>query len=233
MARSGQVCIAASRVYVQKSIAKEFIERYRQKMLYAVKSMGDPEDPNVAYGPLVDKISFERVKGMLERAKGEAELVVGGGTISNSGCFIEPTVFINPKPGAEIVTDEVFGPVSVIDTFETEEEVLAKVNDTEFGLMAGVFTRDITRALRVSSKFESGVVGINCVSYVSILQVVFPRSRLLMVSGQYTSSPRWIQGFRNWARVRIRGSLPAKPTWIGNTLTKRRSYEHIRNQRRY
>ncbi|EGX95798.1 aldehyde dehydrogenase X [Cordyceps militaris CM01] len=166
MARSGQVCIAASRVYVQKSIAKEFIQRYQQKMLDAAKSMGDPEDPNVAYGPLVDKISFERVKGMLERAKDQAELVVGGGVIGNSGCFIEPTVFVNPKPGAEIVTDEVFGPVSVIDTFETEEEVLAKANDTEFGLMAGVFTRDITRALRVSSKFESGVVGINCVSYV-------------------------------------------------------------------
>ncbi|KAH7012806.1 aldehyde dehydrogenase domain-containing protein [Ilyonectria destructans] len=167
MARSGQVCIAASRVYVQESIADEFIAKYIQKMREAVNNMGDPEDPNVAYGPLVDKISFERVKGMIERAKGEAELVVGGSCIGETGCFIEPTVFVNPRPAAEILTDEVFGPVSVVTTFETEDEVLAKANDTEFGLMSGVFTRDITRALRVSSKLESGVVGINCISYIN------------------------------------------------------------------
>lgn len=137
-------------------------------MREAVKDMGDPEDPNTAYGPVVDKISFERIKGMIDRAKNEAELVVGGSAIGNNGCYIEPTVFVNPKPNAEILTDEVFGPVSVVSTFETEDEVLAKANDTEFGLMAGVFTRDITRALRVSSRFESGVVGINCVSYVSL-----------------------------------------------------------------
>lgn len=158
MARSGQVCIAASRVYVQKSIADEFITKYVQKMREAVNNMGDPEDPNVAYGPLVDKISFDRVKGMIERAKGEAELVVGGSSIGETGCFVEAAVFVNPKPAAEILTDEVFGPVSVVTAFETEDEVLAKANDTEFGLMSGVFTRDITRALRVSSKLESGCV---------------------------------------------------------------------------
>ncbi|RSL41468.1 hypothetical protein CEP54_015815 [Fusarium duplospermum] len=159
MARTGQVCIAASRVYVQKTISDEFIKKYVAKMGEALNHMGDPEDPEVAYGPLVDKLAFDRVKGMIERAKNDAELVVGEKTIGDKGCYIEPTVFVNPKPDAEIATDEVFGPVSVIQTFETEEEVLAKANDSEFGLMAGVFTRDITRALRVSSKFESGVVG--------------------------------------------------------------------------
>jgi acyl-CoA reductase-like NAD-dependent aldehyde dehydrogenase len=172
MARSGQVCIAASRLFVQRSIADEFIKRYVQKMGEAAKVMGDPEKPDVAYGPLVDKLAFDRVKGMIERARGEAELVVGGSPIGSSGCFIEPTVFVNPKPNAEILTDEVFGPVSVVSIFDTEEEVLAKANDTEYGLMSGVFTRDITRALRLSSKLESGVVGINCVSYVS--QVSLP-----------------------------------------------------------
>ncbi|EEU33622.1 uncharacterized protein NECHADRAFT_56373 [Fusarium vanettenii 77-13-4] len=172
VARTGQVCMAASRVYIQRSIAKDFLARYTERMREAVEHVGDPEDPNVAYGPLVDKASFERVKGIIERAKGEAELVVGGNTIGDSGCYIEPTVFMNPRSNAEILTVEVFGPVSVVNVFETEEEVIEKANSSEFGLMAGVFTRDITRALRMSSRFESGVVGINCVSYINV-QVPF------------------------------------------------------------
>lgn len=167
MARTGQVCIAASRIYVQRTIADRFIDMYVQRMKEAVKQMGDPENPETMYGPLVDKIAFDRVKSMIDRAKDQAELVVGGSSIGESGCYVEPTVFVNPKPNAEILTDEVFGPVSVVSIFDTEDEVVAKANDTEYGLMAGVFTRDITRALRVSSRVESGVVGINCVSYVS------------------------------------------------------------------
>jgi acyl-CoA reductase-like NAD-dependent aldehyde dehydrogenase len=168
MARSGQICIAASRIYVQRSIADEFIKRYVEKMRQAAELMGDPFDPDTAYGPLVDKLAFDKVRGMIERAKaGQAELLVGGNSIGKTGCFIEPTVFVNPKPKAEILTDEVFGPVSVVSTFDTEEEVLQKANDTEYGLMSGVFTRDITRALRFSSKLEAGIVGVNCASVVS------------------------------------------------------------------
>ncbi|OQV09719.1 hypothetical protein CLAIMM_13811 [Cladophialophora immunda] len=173
MARSGQICIAASRLYVQRSIADEFIKRYVEKMREAAKHMGDPFDPDTAYGPLVDKLAFEKVRGMIDRAKaGEAELLVGGNSIGKTGCFIEPTVFVNPRPKAEILTDEVFGPVSVVSTFDTEEEVIQKANDTEYGLMSGVFTRDISRALRFSSKLETGIVGVNCASILNI-QVPF------------------------------------------------------------
>ncbi|OAL22863.1 hypothetical protein AYO22_06771 [Fonsecaea multimorphosa] len=169
MARSGQICIAASRLYVQRSVADEFVRRYVEKMREAAKYMGDPFDPDTAYGPLVDKIAFEKVRGMINRAKaGEAELLVGGDSIGTTGCFIEPTVFVNPKPKAEILTDEVFGPVSVVSTFDTEEEVIQKANDTEYGLMSGVFTRDISRALRLSSKLETGIVGVNCASILNI-----------------------------------------------------------------
>lgn len=166
LARSGQVCIAASRVYVQKSIAKDFIDKYVAKMKDAAAEIGDPQDPNVRLGPLIDQGQFERVKGMIERAKtnSDAELVVGGAQHGDQGCYMEPTVFLNPKAGSEILKQEIFGPVSVITTFETEEEALELANDTEFGLMAGVFTRDINRALRVSAEVESGVVGINCIS---------------------------------------------------------------------
>ncbi|KAH7127995.1 aldehyde dehydrogenase domain-containing protein [Dactylonectria estremocensis] len=168
LARSGQVCVAASRVYVQKDIAKEFISQYVARMKAALMDMGDPQDPDTRYGPLADEKAFERVQSMIARGREEAELVVGGNRMGSQGCFIEPTVFLNPKPDAEIYRTEVFGPVAVVKTFETEEEVINLANDTEYGLMAGVFTRDITRAMRVSERIDSGVVGINCVSIMNI-----------------------------------------------------------------
>ena len=164
LARSGQVCIAASRLYVQKSIAHDFIQKYVEEMKAAANDLGDPQDPSVRLGPLIDQSQLERVKGMVERGKLVAELLVGGVQHSSQGCYMEPTVFLNPKTNAEIYKDEIFGPVSVIKTFQSEEEVVKLANDTEFGLMSGVFTRDITRALRVASMLESGVVGVNCVS---------------------------------------------------------------------
>ena len=167
LARSGQVCVAATRVYVQQSIADKFIERYVEKMKAAASDLGDPQDSSVKMGPLVDAVQFERVKAMVAKGKEEAELVVGGVQHGETGCYMEPTVFLNPKADAEIYKKEIFGPVSIIKTFETEEEVLKMANDTEYGLMSGVFTRDILRALRVSAKLDSGVVGVNCVSYVS------------------------------------------------------------------
>ncbi|KAK5219871.1 hypothetical protein LTR72_007402 [Exophiala xenobiotica] len=172
LTRSGQLCVAASRVYIQKSIAHQFIQEYNKRMQAAAKDLGDPQDPGVRLGPMVDQSQLERVKNMVERGKSEAELVVGGFQHGETGCYMEPTVFLNPKEDAEIYRNEVFGPVSIIKTFETEEEVLKLANDTEFGLMSGVFTRDITRALRMSSLLETGVVGVNCVS-IQNLQAPF------------------------------------------------------------
>lgn len=166
LARTGQVCVAASRVYVQRSIASKFIDLYCARMKEAVKDIGDPQEVETKFGPLADAAAFEKVQAMIARAKNECELAVGGNRIGDQGCFLEPTVFLNPKPDAEIYKNEVFGPVSVIKTFDTEAEVIELANDTEYGLMAGVFTRDINRAMRVSSKIESGVVGVNCVSVV-------------------------------------------------------------------
>ncbi|KAI3113374.1 hypothetical protein CBS147333_2812 [Penicillium roqueforti] len=172
LARTGQVCVAASRVYVQRSIASKFIDLYCARMKDAVKDIGDPQEVETKFGPLADAAAFKKVQAMIARAKNECELAVGGNRIGDQGCFLEPTVFLNPKPDAEIYKNEVFGPVSVIKTFDTEAEVIELANDTEYGLMAGVFTRDINRAMRVSSKIESGVVGVNCVSVMNI-QVPF------------------------------------------------------------
>jgi acyl-CoA reductase-like NAD-dependent aldehyde dehydrogenase len=136
LARSGQVCVAATRVYVQKGIADKFIEKYVEKMKAAATDLGDPQDPSVKMGPLVDAGQFERVKGMIARGKEEAELGVGGAQHGETGCYMEPTLSLNPKADAEIYKNETFGPVSIVKTFETEEEVLKLANDTEHALRA-------------------------------------------------------------------------------------------------
>lgn len=168
LARSGQVCVSATRIYIQKSVSEEFIKKYTHKMKAAAADLADPQDMSTKLGPLVDQSQFERVKKMIDRGRQEAELVVGGVQHGDTGCFMEPTVFLNPKADADIYKNEIFGPVAVIKTFETEEEVLRLANDTEFGLMSGVFTRDISRALRVSAILDTGVVGINCVSFMNM-----------------------------------------------------------------
>lgn len=171
MTRSGQTCIAPSRVYVHESISDTFIASYLRKMEVALEKMGNSQERSTSYGPVVDELAFQRIQECIARGEKEATLLTGG-ILSGPGCFIKPTVFVNPKSDAQILRDEIFGPVSVICTFQTEDEVVSKANDTEFGLMAGIFTRDINRAINVSSRLESGVVGVNCVSVMN-LQVPF------------------------------------------------------------
>lgn len=170
---SGQVCIAASRVYVHEKIYDTFLARYKAALEAKRAKMGDPNSDETEMGPLVDRAQFERVSGFIERAKKEnaGSLLTGGGVVQDStGFFVEPTVFTDISLESEIHRDEVFGPVSVVRKFSSEEEVMKIANDTEYGLMAGVFTQDINRALRVASDFESGMVGVNCMSTTSISQ---------------------------------------------------------------
>ncbi|KAF2841016.1 aldehyde dehydrogenase [Patellaria atrata CBS 101060] len=164
-ANTGQVCFAASRVYVQEGIYEKFIEKYKQAMKEKAKAVGDPEKEGTQIGPLVDEAQFKRVSGFIERGqKGQGKLLVGGQRIGDKGFYLEPTVFTDVDPTSEIHTQEIFGPVSVVRSFKTEEEIMKLSNDTNFGLMAGVFTQDINKALRVASEFDSGMVGVNCVS---------------------------------------------------------------------
>lgn len=165
-ANTGQVCFAASRVYVQEGIYDSFIEKYKAAMKDKVKEIGDPDETSTNIGPLVDEAQFNRVQGFIERGQSQNQgtLAVGGKRIGTSGYYLEPTVFTDVDPTSEIHCEEIFGPVSVVRTFKTEVEIMALANNTNFGLMAGVFTQDINRALRVASEFESGMVGVNCVS---------------------------------------------------------------------
>jgi aldehyde dehydrogenase (NAD+) len=163
-ANTGQVCFAASRVYVQEEIYDKFVEGYKKALEEKAKTVGDPDAETTVLGPLIDKAQFERVSGFIDRGKSQGTLLTGGSRVGDKGFFIQPTVFTNVADNAEIITNEIFGPVAVLNSFKTEEEILEKSNNTNFGLMAGVFTQDINRAMRMASEFDSGMVGVNCVS---------------------------------------------------------------------
>ncbi|KAL3462617.1 aldehyde dehydrogenase domain-containing protein [Aspergillus heterothallicus] len=175
-ANSGQVCFAASRVYVQDGVREEFTRRYKAALEERAKAIKDPEEEGTLMGPLVDEAQFRRVQGFVDRGVQAHKLLTGGKRVGEKGFFIQPTVFEGVEADAELYREEIFGPVAILNSFTSEEEVISKANATEYGLMAGVFTQDINRAMRVASEFESGMVGINCIS-LNFLNVPFGGSK--------------------------------------------------------
>ncbi|KAF2710976.1 aldehyde dehydrogenase-like protein [Pleomassaria siparia CBS 279.74] len=161
---SGQVCMASSRVYVQDTIAEKFIELFKDNFSKTVV-MGDPLEKGTTHGPQADEAQHKMVLRYLESGKKSGHLVIGGIAPSDrKGFYIQPTIFANTPEDAAIMKEEVFGPVVNINVFKTEEEVLEKANDSEFGLYASVYTKNIDRALRFATGLESGTVGVNCTS---------------------------------------------------------------------
>ena len=157
---SGQVCSNGTRVFVQKDILEPFLDRLSERLSTVV--IGDPMDEAVNFGPMVSAQQMEIVLGYIEKGKAEgARLVHGGSRLDRPGFFIEPTVFADVTDEMVIAREEIFGPVLSVLTFDTEDEVMARANATEFGLAAGVFTSDLTRAHRVVAGFEAGTCYIN------------------------------------------------------------------------
>lgn len=157
---SGQVCSNGTRVFVQKGIKEAFLTRMAER-LKGVK-MGDPQDPDVNFGPMVSENQRNIVMDYIEKGVAEgARLITGGNLVDGDGFYIEPTVFADVTDDMTIAREEIFGPVLSVLDFGTEEEVLARANDTEFGLAAGVFTADLTRAHRMVAGFEAGTCYIN------------------------------------------------------------------------
>ncbi|KAL4861628.1 hypothetical protein BDV12DRAFT_203828 [Aspergillus spectabilis] len=165
---SGQACIASSRVYVHEEIREKFLDKFTAAMQKVESQLGDPWDAGTTVSSLVDKAQLDRVKAFVQLGKQEASLVTGGEQLFDKGCWMRPTIFVDPSPDAKILKDEIFGPVVVVSTFTDEKEVLERANDTEFGLAGAVFTQDVNRAIRISSKIASGTVGINCCTMVDI-----------------------------------------------------------------
>ncbi|HUW78678.1 MAG TPA: aldehyde dehydrogenase [Candidatus Nanopelagicaceae bacterium] len=159
---AGQVCLAGTRLLVQESIAPLFIERFKERAL-AIKQ-GDPRDPETDIGPQIHGEHFSRIEGFVDRAKlSGAELAFGGQrNAALEGLYYEPTLVIEPAPGSEIVTAEVFGPVLTLQTFSTDDESIAMANSTEFGLAAVVVSGNRQRAEHLASQLVAGTVWINC-----------------------------------------------------------------------
>jgi betaine-aldehyde dehydrogenase len=157
---SGQVCSNGTRVFVHKDIKEAFLARLKERLGNAV--IGDPMVEATSFGPMVSERQMDIALGYVEKGKAEgARLVTGGNRISRDGFFMEPTVFADVTDNMVIAREEIFGPVMAVLDFEDEADVMARANDTEFGLAAGVFTRDLARAHRVAAGFEAGTCYIN------------------------------------------------------------------------
>ena len=157
---AGQVCSNGTRVFVQKGIKARFLERLAART--AAIRLGDPLDIETQMGPLVSAAQVEKVLAYIDLAKTEgATLVTGGGRAAQAGCFVQPTVFADVTDDMTLAREEVFGPVMAVLDFDTEAEAVARANGTEFGLAAGVFTADLTRAHRVIGQLQAGTCWIN------------------------------------------------------------------------
>jgi aldehyde dehydrogenase (NAD+) len=159
---NGQGCALGTRVYVHDSVADAIIAKVKDLVeAHAANLGGDPLSETTRSSPLYHHRQRDSVLSYIESGKAEATLLCGGSSRGEQGCYVEPTVFVDPKPNARIVREEIFGPVLVLARFRTEDEVLRMANDTEFGLVASVHTKDIARALRFSRLLEAGNVQIN------------------------------------------------------------------------
>jgi succinate-semialdehyde dehydrogenase / glutarate-semialdehyde dehydrogenase len=160
MRNAGEACTAANRFYVHASVADEFGRRLADRM--AALRIGPGTDENTEVGPLVNEEAVAKVDELVRGASGAGGRVVAGGRRPDRpGFFYEPTVLLDVPTDAEILAEEIFGPVAPIVTFTDEDEAIRLANDTEYGLVSYVYTRDLARGLRVSERLDSGMVGLN------------------------------------------------------------------------
>src|ERR1051325_983558 len=160
MRNMGEACTAANRFFVHSAVAAEFGRRLAERMGSLVVGPGTRDGGDV--GPLIDAAGRAKVEKLVADAVGRgAEVLVGGRTPEGPGCFYPPTVLAGVDPASPLMETEIFGPVAAILTFDDEDEVIRRANDTPWGLVGYVFTEGLDRALRVSERLEVGMVGLN------------------------------------------------------------------------
>ncbi|MGZ8263229.1 MAG: aldehyde dehydrogenase family protein, partial [Burkholderiales bacterium] len=187
-AASGQTCIAGSRLLVQRSIHDAFVE----KLVAFAKTarMGDPMRPDTQVGPITTPPQYKKVLDYLDIARDEgAQAVLGGakaGPEFGEGYFVQPTIFTGVRNAMRIAQEEVFGPVLSVIPFEDEEDAIAIGNDVVYGLAAGVWTRDLRRALTMANRLQAGTVWVNTYRAVSFMSPFggYKRSGIGRESGQ-------------------------------------------------
>lgn len=166
---AGQMCSATSRVLVERPLAEALIARLADRVARTV--VGDPFDSGVQMGPLTNRAQYERVQRFIARGKADgSSLVVEGSAPQGPGYFVQPTMFVDVPTNSAIWREEIFGPVMCVRSFDTEDDAIAAANDTEFGLVATIVTRDAARGQRVAGALQAGVVWINTP------QLIFPQT---------------------------------------------------------
>ena len=160
MRNIGEACTAANRFHVADAVADQFAEQLAAKM--GAMKVGRGTEDGVEVGPLIDDNQRRKVAELVDDAVGRgARALVGGHARDGAGYFYDPTVLADVPDGAELLKEEIFGPVAPVKGFADEDEAIAAANDTEFGLVAYVYTSDLKRALRVVERLETGMVGLN------------------------------------------------------------------------
>jgi len=158
---AGQCCCAGSRIFIQESIYDKFLEKLTNK-IKSIK-VGGPFEADAFQGPLTSKLQYDRVSAHIQAGKDEGATVhLGGGRHGTEGYFIEPTIFTDVEPSMKIAKEEIFGPVIVVQKFKDEKDLIAKANDTMYGLASAIFSRDISRAISVAKEIKAGTVWVNC-----------------------------------------------------------------------
>jgi succinate-semialdehyde dehydrogenase/glutarate-semialdehyde dehydrogenase len=160
MRNMGEACTAANRFYVHEKVHDEFAKKITARM--NALRMGNGLEEGIALGPLVNADTRDKVKELVDDALAKgAKLLTGGKAPGGKGYFYPATVLTEVPDSAAMLREEIFGPVASIQTFRSEDEVIEKANDTEYGLAAYLYTRDLSRGLRVSEKLDYGMVGLN------------------------------------------------------------------------
>jgi succinate-semialdehyde dehydrogenase / glutarate-semialdehyde dehydrogenase len=160
MRNMGEACTAANRFYVQEKVHDEFARKLTERM--ATLKMGNGLTDGVALGPLVNAEGRDKVKALVEDAVNKgAKVLTGGEAPQGKGYFYPATVLTGVPDGAAMLNEEIFGPVAAIQIFRSEDEVIRRANDTEYGLVAYLYTKDLSRGMRVSEKLDYGMIGLN------------------------------------------------------------------------
>jgi succinate-semialdehyde dehydrogenase/glutarate-semialdehyde dehydrogenase len=160
MRNGGEACTAANRFYVQRGIADAFAGRLAAAM--SGLSVGHGLDDGTQVGPMVNAASRDKIDELVNEAvAGGAQALIGGSTPAGTGYFYPPTVLTGVAPGADVLRNEIFGPVAPIVVFDTEDEAVALANDTEYGLVSYLYTTDYKRGLRVADRLDAGMIGFN------------------------------------------------------------------------
>src|SRR4051794_35292130 len=160
MRNGGEACTSANRFHVHASVADAFAEKLAAKI--GAMKVGRGTEDGIQVGPLIDEAQRTKVAGLVDDAVGKgARVLTGGARVDGAGYFYEPTVLAAVSDDAELLKEEIFGPVAPITTFASDEEAIAKANDTEYGLVAYVFTQDVNRAFKVIEALDTGMIGFN------------------------------------------------------------------------